>query len=83
MFPPSVETSTLDTPEPVPSEAVPETVTLAPFSAAPEAGPVMLEAGGVLSTVTATPTPTGSMLPEKSVARVLMVYGPSDGVLQE
>ena len=73
VLPPSVDTSTLATPIPVPSFAVPVTDMLVPLTTAPAAGPDMAEDGGVLSTVTLKPVPGVSTFPERSVARDFIV----------
>ena len=73
VLPPLVDTSTLETPEPVPSVAVPVMVTLEALRVAPDDGELMEDEGGAVSaagtlTVTLTPEPGVSVLPELSVA---------------
>jgi hypothetical protein len=76
--PPSVETSTLLTPEPAPSDAVPAIVIEAPLRVAPFDGSVMLVDGLVMSTSTLIPGPGVSVLPVLSTALDFKVYAPSD-----
>ena len=82
VLPPSVDTSTFATPEPVPSDELPVTVTLVPLTIAPFTGLVTDDVGEALSTVTEMPAPGVSMFPALSVALDLRVYLPSAGRVQ-